>query len=778
MLPHRAIALVLLGAALAAAAEPRIDRAEPQGLRRGSEATVKLAGARLGQTPEEIVFYESGIEATEIKAAGNNSLTAKLRLADDCPIGRHAIRVRTATGLSNLITLHVGTLEAVVEAEPNNELAEAQPIPFNRTVHGVVKPGDEDVFAVQVAEGQRLSIEVEGLRLGRTFFDPVVEVLDELGTLVAANDDQAAAHSDAFLTYLAPAAGTLRVRLRESAFRGEDKATYLLHVGDFPRPTAVFPPVVKRGGEAMVAWIGADVPEQKLPVPTDAGRTIDAYATDERGVAPSALPLWVSDQDPTLEAEPNDQRNQPTPLPCPGVAAGVIQKPGDLDYFRITATEKQTIDLHLHARKLRSVVDPVLRVYAVGGGQNSANDDDRGHPDSYLRFVAPKAGDYLVRVEDRLGRGGEAYTYVLEATTPKPVAEIGLDERRRYVATRIEVPRGGRTAGILTVTRRDFGEDLRLAFERLPPGVTAECFPLAADFNRVPVVFSAADDAELASSLSPVTVTPVDSEKGIVVESRFKQPTWLVRGRNNRAVWSHFADRAPVAVTERLPFTLSLEQPKAPICRSGSLNLKVTAQRDEGFDQSVAVKMLYHSPGVSSNGSRSIKKGESEAIIPVTANNKAKVGDWPITVVGETNLNGRVYVCTQFVTLRVTEAYFDIALPTTTAKPGESVELIAKLTPRTEFEGPATLELVGLPHGVKAEPIQIEAGAESAAFQLVLAKDAKIGRHRSVGCRARLSVEGEPVVYRQAYAELRIDPPEPPPERTANRPEAKRGTAK
>lgn len=777
-LPKHVLLVLTLAslAATATAAEPRLDRLEPQGIRRGEEVQVKLIGQRLGEEPEQLLFYEPGIEVSKLEAINKNGVTATLKLSEECPLGIHPVRLRTATGLSNLMTLHVGTLPSVDEKEPNNTVEVAQPIELDRTVHGVIQLEDQDVFVVEAIKGERFSIEVEGLRLGRTLFDSVIEVLNEAGETIAANDDRTAAHADPFLSLLAPADGKLFIRLRESAFRGDGRSSYLLHVGRFPRPTAAGQMAVKADSETKVNWVGdaSGAWDQAITVGAAENSPKSVHATDELGVAPTPLPILVAEESFTKEVEPNNTNDTATPFAIPGVAVGTILEPGEPDRFRIKAKKGQTLDIRIRARELRSVLDPVLRVFDDKNKRFASNDDDRGQPDSYARFKVPADGEYLIDVQDCLGRGGPARGYVLDVATPRPVAEIKLDERRRYEATVIEVPQGGRTTAILTVTRRDFGGELETLFDNLPPGVTAECFPLAGNFNRVPVVFSADADAEPAATLANVSVKKTDSENPLAVESRFRQQTWHVRGRNNVPVWSHFAKRMPVAVTKRLPCSIELKQPKAPLCRGGSMELQLTAVRDEGFDQAIRVYTLYHSPGLSSNRSRSIVKGKNEATIPVTANNKARTGDWPMVVVGQINLGGRVYTSTQFVTLTIAEPYFDMSVPTLTAYQGKPAELTVKLSPRTPFDAKAKLELVGLPHGVKAEHVEVDAKADSATFQLTIGDDAKLGRHRGIGCRATLTIEGEPVVYRQGYAELRIDPPR---EQTAANEAAKGGPA-
>lgn len=755
-----AAALLLSGAATAA--EPRINQLVPQGVRRGAETKVKLQGPRVGAEPQEILFYEPGVSVTKLEPIDGAAVEATLAIAEDAPLGRHALQLRTATGVSNLLTLHVGTLESVDEAEPNNQADQAQAIPLDRTVHGVITPEDEDVFAIDVAEGQRVSVEVEGIRLGRTFFDPRVELLDADGAIVAASDDEPAAYQDAFLSYVAPTAGRYFVLLRDSAFQGNNQSTYLLHVGTFPRPKAAFPPAVVAGQPSEVTLVGDAKGEAKQSVtaPADATGAFDFYPSDEAGVAPSALPLKVVSTPPTLEAEPNNSLKEPTKMPSPGVAAGVIAEPGDRDHFVFAATKDQVFDLTVRARELRSGLDPVLRVYDSSGKRLAGNDDQGRWPDSYVRFKAPADGEYTLQVEDRLQRGDPTFVYLVDAAALQAAVEVTLNERQRFESTVIDVPQGGRTAVLLTVNRKDVGGEMQVAFDALPPGVTAECSPLPGDYNVLPVVFSAAPDAELAGTLTPITVGFTQPENQPPLETRFKQQTWLVRGRNNVSVWSHYTDRVPVAVTKRLPFTITVDQPQAPLCRDGNMVLKVHAQRDEGFDQAIRVYTLHHTPGVSTNRSLSIPQGQNDVNIPVTANGQARTGAWPMVVVADTGVSGRVFASSPFVTLNVAEAYFDLSVPTITTRQGEPTEMTVALSHRTPFEGAATLELVGLPPGVTAAPVEIAAGADSAKFSIVVPADARVGRHHGVGVRVRLTVGGEQVEYRQGYVELRIDPAE------------------
>ncbi|TWT78514.1 putative subtilase-type serine protease precursor [Posidoniimonas polymericola] len=751
------VALLLsLGVALRATAyEPRLSRLEPAGGRQGTTVSVDFVGGRIGIDPAEVVFYEPGLKTVALERVDDNRTRVQLEIEPDCPLGRHELRLRTNSGLSEIRTFHIGVLPEVTEVDPNDSLDAPQAIEFGSTVNGVIKREDIDCFAFNANEGQRVSVEVEGLRMGRTFFDPLLELLDEGGQVIAECDDAAAAHQDAFLSVTAPHTGRYIVRLRETAYRGDDNCVYRLHVGEFPRPDAVFPPAAARGVEVEVAWIGGNGGKQQVRMPSE-GDQYEYWPEDERGTAPSALPIKLLDAPPAAESEPNNNRNEPNPMPAPGGGVGVLAETGDQDWYSFEAKKGQVWELRVQARELRSPLDAVLRVFTPDGKNLAGNDDDRGAPDPYIRFTAPEEGTYLLQVSDRMDRGQPDYVYYVEAAERKAIAEVKIEERRRYEATVLEVPRGGKTATLLTVTRRDLGGELRVDFENLPPGVTAEAFPLAANYNRVPVVFSATEEAPLAAALAPLEVSPTEGEQPI--ETQLEQQTWFARGRNNRPMWSHFAKRAAVAVTDPLPFRIRIEPTNSPLVQGGAKDLKIIADRNEGFDEAIRIYTLYNPPGVSSNRSRSITKGQNEAIIPATANGNATTGDWQITVVGELNSGGRVYASTPFAKLTVAEPYFDMKVPTVNSKQGEEVELTLELNQRHEFDGEAELTLVRLPPGVAAEPTKVTKDATSATFKLVIAADAKPGRHRGLGCQAKLTVTDEPVVYTQGYSEVRVDP--------------------
>ncbi len=242
------------------------------------------------------------------------------------------------------------------------------------------------------------------------------------------------------------------------------------------------------------------------------------------------------------------------------------------------------------------------------------------------------------------------------------------------------------------------------------------------------------------------------------------QRTWLVKGANNVEVWSHYADRAAVATTNEVPFKISIVQPKVPLVRGGSMQLKVVAERAEGFVDPIKVFMLYNPPGVSSSRSISIAKEQNEALIPITANDSAALQPWDICIEGRANINGRVLVATPFAKLDVKEPYVAFTYPKAAVEIGQEVDYPIAVEVKTPFEGSAQVTLLGIPAGVTADPLEMTKDTKELKFHIKTTEKAPAGRHKTLLCQFSIVQDSEPIAHSIGTGELRIDKPLPPKE--------------
>src|SRR5437764_1054277 len=89
---------LLAFATLAQANSPKFNSTTPSGGQRGTDLELRCNGARL-EDAQEIVFYAPGIEVLKLEPSRTNAntLKARIRIAKDCPLGEHHLRIRAAS---------------------------------------------------------------------------------------------------------------------------------------------------------------------------------------------------------------------------------------------------------------------------------------------------------------------------------------------------------------------------------------------------------------------------------------------------------------------------------------------------------------------------------------------------------------------------------------------------------------------------------------------------------------------------------------------------------
>jgi len=768
--------LALLGMLLPAysstfGATPTLSRIMPRGAQRGTEITVVFSGSRL-KDARSVFYYRNGIETTKIEPVNDKSVKIHLKIAPDAPLGEHPMRVRTATGVTELRTFYVGPFPTIAEKEPNSEFAKPQPIKINSTVTGVVQNEDVDYYVVDARKGQRLSAEVEAIRLGVTMFDCYVSIMDAKRFDLAASDDSSLLLQDPVTSIIVPEDGKYIIQVRESSYAGNGNCLYRLHVGTFPRPMVIYPPGGKIGQDLELKYIG-DVKgdlTRKIKLPNSPESHYGVFVDHEGQTPPSPNYLRVSTFDNVLEKEPNDNRKQSTvtDLALPVALNGIIEKKGDQDWFRFKAKKGQQFNVRVYARALRSPLDPVLNIYYAGGARVVGN-DDQGGPDSQVRFKVPKDGEYELRVTDHLGNGGPNYIYRVEFNAIKPsvYTHIPAYDREPRGQTRqwVVVPRGNRFVTWVRVNRSNFGGDMKLAFENLPKGITAHADTIAGNVDRVPVVFEAAADAPIEGSLADIVATHADPKQKI--SGKFHQNVNLVFGSPNNTVYYRTdVKKLAVTVAEESPFKIRIIEPKAPIVRNGTMGIRVVAERKKGFTKAITLRLLWRPPGIGARGSISIPAGKNEAVYSINANGSAPTRTWKIAVLGYADGgHGTVWVSSQLANLSVTTPYVGMKIEMAAAEQGKPAEIVCKLDQHKPFQGNARVILHGLPARVTAETRekQITKDDKEVVFAVKTDPKSPAGQHKSLFCQIIITEQGEPVNHSVGGGGiLRIDPPPPP----------------
>ena len=753
------------------AVAPSVSIVYPRGGQRNTDLEVIFSGGNLADAVD-VMFHTPGISLVSLTAAEAGKVTATLHIDENCALGIHGMRIRTKTGVSNLELFSVGNLPERKEVEPNSLPAEAEAIEANLTLNGTVTSEDVDYYAINLTVGQRIAVEVEGLRLGPSLFDPKLRLFGPAGHEHVAEDDTQLMKQDAAFVYTATEEGRHLVAISEASYGGSNSAHYRLHIGNFPRPLSVTPLGGAPGSELAVKWLGdAGLTDQIIKVPADQEGTVGVEAKLDTGSAPTNQPFRVSTLPGVLEVEPNNAIAEATPCQSPGAFDGVISDVGDMDFFSFTGTNGQVFDFRVWARELGSPLDSVLNLFGPDG-KSVAGDDDAAGKDSKFRYTLPADGTYTLRVRDHLDNGGAAYAYRIEATPVVPKLAMKILENRPASLT---VPQNNQTYLLINAGREDFGGPIQVALNDLPEHISTTDVVIPDGQGTYPMLITAAPEAPVAGALVDVfgTLQKEDAQ----VSGGFTQNIRIIQGNNDTTFYGYDIDRLALAVSEPAPFKVKLLPPKAPIVQNSPRNITVEVERAEGFADAIDLYFPWLPTGLG-GGTAKIPGDQNSVQIRLEVRDIAP-GTHDIFV-GARAVGYEL--CTPYTPIEVQPQWVTFQPTNVETEQGKPVEMKVAITQVQPFEGTFDLQLRNLPKGVTAEKQTLTKDSTEATFTLTVAADAPAGKFASITPYAQIMVNEEDVFHASGGAELKVFKPlpadlaaaAPPPPPQAENPEEKK----
>lgn len=777
--PSAVRGILLVGlAGRAAFGEPTIDRIEPPAARQGSSIDVKITGSELDGAAE--VFFEQGGITAVPTVENDKTLTARLTIPADCRPGPQRLRVRTSDGLSELRMFHVHASEQVAEQEPNDSFAQAAALEPGRAVWGSLKNEDVDVYKVHLQAGARFAAVIDAVRLDQQMLDPHVELVDAEGFVVAACDDHPLLAQDAALAAVAPREGDYFLRVRESAYGGGN-ALYVLHVGDFPIPHVAWPPGGAPGVTLDVEWFGDPAgpfraPANLPPAGGDGLTTVRAVRDGRTSAIP--IPFRITTAPVFQSIEPNDEPAKASEATAPGAVMGRIDTGEDVDWIRVEAPKGTKWKVTGWGRRLGSPIDLVIAAHRVTDKRERiTSSDDADGPDSLVQVTVPDEGAFLLRVNDFERRGGPEFIYWIDIEPIVPRVTVSVPPAQTKTQQRLvaAVPRGNRTALVFNAARTECGDPVRLEFPGLPPGVAASPATIDDPASSGIVVFEAAADAAPGTAATPVRVIRGEGD-GAQEVGGLRQGTDLVFGEPNRTPYrTSFGDRLAVAVVEEASASIECAAPATPIARRGTLDLKVTVNRAEGYAGRVRLELPFRPPGIGASAVE-VKESETTAAFPITCAGDAPLEEWQIALTATLVPEGQkpdkkaagkrvakgMVVASRPLTLAIVEPLVEMTAEKAVVEQGGTVKLVYKAARPPTFTGTAKARLVGLPNKVEAPTLDLTAGSETLEFPLTVAADAPPGKHDNIICRIEVPVGDATMIHQMAATSLRIDKPLPP----------------
>ena len=772
---------LLIGTSLAF--DPSLTRVEPRGGQIGTEVKVNFYGDRLFE-PQEVILYKPGITVKSLeKGKDQKSAKAVFVISKDAALGEHPLRLRCKGGISYMRSFWVGQFPTVHEkrtedrkGDLNNEFDSPQEVSMNVTVQGAADREDADYYRVKAKKGERLSVEVEGMRLGRVKFDPYLAILDSKRFELAVNDDSALLKRDCAASIIVPEDGEYTVLVRESSYEGSTACQYRVHIGNFPRPMAVYPPAGKPGEQIDLTFIGD--PSGDIKSKVKLGNKQEAHHIKSGNLlSPSGNIVHISPLNYLNEKEPNDSSKTANPVEnapsAPVAFHGIISKVEDKDWFRFKAKKGEKLRIQVLSRTLRSPLDSTIIVrYAKDGKYIGANDDQSdGIPDSRYDFDVPADGDYTVNISDKLDRKSPGHVYRIEISKKSPALSLTLPPQQRadtQLRKMIQVPRGNRIAIVPNISRANIGCDINFHAPKLPQGVAVQTPTIPRNFSNFPILFEAKADAPIAGGLYPFEIEDPKTK----LRGPFKEKISHVYVNNQGEFHSTDSERLAVAVIEEAPFHLDLFAPPVPLVRNGTMNLKITARRAEGYTKAITVAIPWKPAGVGAPNEVVIPEGKNEVNLTLNAKGDAPIADYKVLVTGRSTTDkGQVFVSSNFAPVKISEPYVNLALQMAATEPGKNTTIIAKVETLEKFDGEAKVTLHALPHGVTATEHKIKADTTELSIPLTVTGETRKGKHANLFCQIIITKDGHPIPHNVGHGgTLRVDPPPPAPKKKPDAP--------
>ncbi|HUR54645.1 MAG TPA: hypothetical protein VMZ71_10970, partial [Gemmataceae bacterium] len=560
-----AVAVLVASAGFVSAQSgPQLLTVFPPGVRVGETVEVTVSGTNFAGD-EELLFCEQagksfkaervgGAKAPDPKTkqpgGGAAQASAKFKVTHSGPgekdLGRVAlfdVRVVGKNGLSNPRAFAVEGRAQANEAEPNNDVPQAQKVELNTTVSGVISaPTDVDYVSFKAKAGVGVVVSCLTSTIDSRL-QADLAVFGPDGKQLAANRGYRG--WDALLDFLPSADGEYLVRVSQFAYTtGGADHFYRLTVTTDSWIDATYPPfshdVTTTYGRNLgkAAWLRE---RDKKLLTTDPrftradGRPFDALV-QEWGPPPGfggGLP-YLAVAGPArpalggMEAESSDidgnlkffgggvldnEKNgtpetaQVVTLPCD--IAGRIAKKNERHWYAFDAKKGDVWTLEVFADRIGSPVDAFFVLTDDKGKVITEADDSpdtlspnqfytRSDDPARYRFNVPNDGKYRVMVSTREAgiQWGVRDQYVLRIAKERPDFRLCVMPITPHVPDAVTLQKGGAAMFAVFVFRHDgFEGGITLKTENLPRGVSCETQYIGPRQTRGTLVLTAAKDA-------------------------------------------------------------------------------------------------------------------------------------------------------------------------------------------------------------------------------------------------------------------------------------------
>ncbi len=633
------IALSLCSSAAVAQAPELVAVWPPAGVR-GQSVQAVIQGKNLAKFTSVLVGGAGVKVIAGAPAADGNSLPVTIETAPGAAPGAREVRVMTPTGLSAPGYVWVGNVSVQVEAEPNNQPAEAMKIAKLPTaLYGKCDGGEDvDYYSFEANAGEAVVFDIAAIRLFSNM-DPFLELQDSQGRILDMGME--GYDRDPRIIHTFKASGTYRLLVRDTQYRGGGGYLYLVTLGKLPVITSTSPAGGRRGQTLSVAVSGVNLGDLKtlqVPLPTDMPVNQGLPLFPETPNGPS-LPIYVAGDDmPQMDAvsAPTSARAQRLPG-VPITVNGAFSDKRESQFFAFVAAQGQPVRVLVSARSFGSRAHPLIRITDTAGKELLNTEDQIGR-DPRVTFNPPASGDYRLELIAVDPNGSPQHTYRL---TLAPAESRGFS---LAVGGDVIAIGKGQTVGLgINLNRMGgFNGPIEVTVEGLPAGVVAAPHLFTEGETAGTLTLTSTADAAVAPGLLSVLATgSIDGKTSVTVQAQVNAT--LPRPGEGQPMQRPVGFQAAYGTLDVPLFTLTPEMQQLTLARGQSVSIKIKAGRkagDNNANPAIGLEALNLPAGVTAE-LPAIAEKAVEGTIKLTAAAGAVLGRRTILLrgkIGEANL--------------------------------------------------------------------------------------------------------------------------------------------
>jgi len=282
--------------------------------------------------------------------------------------------------------------------------------------------------------------------------------------------------------------------------------------------------------------------------------------------------------------------------------------------------------MEVQARRLGSPLDSILTLYDAKKNQLAENDDWNDplsailphNADSRIVYTFNNTGDYLLRLRDVQGKGGDEYAYRLTVASARPDFTLRVSP---------DNPRMGQgdTAAITVnaIRQDDFAGEIKLGVENLPSGyIASEAFiPAGQNEGRLTITAPA--------SVQPCVLAPVITGIAVIGKDSVVRRAESAEPMMQAFAYTHILPTRQLflAVVPGTAYTLSSNVPEGKVLEvkpGTDTPIRIKIHRKENAKFGVTVTAVRLANGQLTTKGVFVQPDKDEAEITLTVSKDAK----------------------------------------------------------------------------------------------------------------------------------------------------------